>query len=275
MPSTRTVMDAVGRPHQPAESDARIVSLVPSLTELLFDLGLDRQIVGRTAWCLSPSEKVTAIRPVGGTKKVNMPRLRKLQPTHLIVNIDENPREMVEEIATFVPNVIVTHPIRPSDNCHIYRLLGAVFGVEARAQALCRAYEVAARSLAIGTCVYQPRKVLYLIWKDPWMTVSKDTYIAQMLALVNWHVVVHDPNVRYPTLDLRAGLPVDTDLVLFSSEPYSFDTADVERFRHDYANADTTLRAIDGAMVSWYGSRVIRGLRYLGDFAANLNQSQP
>ena len=112
----------------------RIVSLVPSLTELLCDLGLAPQLVGRTGFCIHPRETVRAIPKVGGTKSVNLARLRELAPTHVIVNIDENEKPTVEEIARFVPHVVVTHPLHPRDNLALYRLLGGIFHRDARGE---------------------------------------------------------------------------------------------------------------------------------------------
>ena len=111
----------------------RIVSLVPSITELLVDLGLAGSLVGRTGFCIHPREVVREIPKVGGTKDVKVDRIRELAPTHVVVNVDENRLETVEEIAIFTPSVIVTHPLAPIDNLELYRLLGAIFGREAEA----------------------------------------------------------------------------------------------------------------------------------------------
>jgi len=128
-------VDAVGTEHAVAGSDARIVSLVPSVTELLCDLGLAAQLVGRTGFCIHPREVVRDIPKVGGTKDVNLDRIRELAPTHLVVNIDENEKETVEELARSVPSVIVTHPLAPEDNLGLYRLLGGIFDLRQRQSA--------------------------------------------------------------------------------------------------------------------------------------------
>jgi ABC-type Fe3+-hydroxamate transport system substrate-binding protein len=130
------LIDAAGQRHEPHDGPARIVSLVPSLTELVCDLGLAPQLVGRTGFCIHPRPVLQAVTKVGGTKDVNLERLRALAPTHIIVNVDENRRECVEEIATFVPNVIVTHPCAPEDNLPVYRLLGAIFHRRAESERL-------------------------------------------------------------------------------------------------------------------------------------------
>ena len=112
-------VDAADVEHAPCEGQPRIVSLVPSLTELLCDLGLGGELVGRTGFCVHPRETLRPISKVGGTKSVKIERLRELEPTHVIVNIDENEKETVEEISRFVPHVVVTHPLHPRDNVEL------------------------------------------------------------------------------------------------------------------------------------------------------------
>jgi ABC-type Fe3+-hydroxamate transport system substrate-binding protein len=112
------LIDAIGQEHQPVPRDGapRIVSLVPSITELLCDLGLAPFLAGRTGFCIHPAETVRAIPKVGGTKDVNIDKIRRLAPTHLVVNIDENEKPTVDELAQFVPHVVVTHPLVSRDN---------------------------------------------------------------------------------------------------------------------------------------------------------------
>src|ERR1700744_3729871 len=112
---------------------ARIVCLVPSITELLCDLGLSERPVGRTGFCIHPWETVRTIPKVGGTKDVLMDRVRELKPTHVVVNVDENLKEDAEALAEFVPHVVVTHPQEPRDNLALYRQMGREFDCEAAA----------------------------------------------------------------------------------------------------------------------------------------------
>jgi ABC-type Fe3+-hydroxamate transport system substrate-binding protein len=133
------LIDAIGHQHIAADFELgapRIICLVPSITELLCDLGLAPYLVGRTGFCIHPAAVVAAIPKVGGTKDVNVDKIRALAPTHLIVNIDENEKPTVDALAQFVPYVIVTHPLTPSDNLNLYRLLGGIFGAEEAAKAL-------------------------------------------------------------------------------------------------------------------------------------------
>jgi ABC-type Fe3+-hydroxamate transport system substrate-binding protein len=255
-------VDAVGVGHARASGEVRIVSLVPSLTELLCDLGLGSVIVGRTGFCIHPREVVKAIPKVGGTKDVNIDKVRALAPTHLVVNIDENEKPTVEKLARFVPHVVVTHPIDPMDNIGLYRLLGGIFGRQQEAESLCAAFLAAWHELELAARAWPRERVLYLIWKAPWMTVSRDTYISHTLGLARWDTVPEQASVRYPKISLTPQLIAESDRVLLSSEPYSFRERHVEELR-TLCPAKVGIHLVKGEMISWYGSRAITGLRYL------------
>lgn len=263
--------DALGVRHAPTASPARIVSLVPSITELLFALGLGGQIVGRTHYCIHPQPMVTPLPSVGGTKKIRYARLRALQPTHVIVNVDENPRELAERLMADGLQVIVTHPLAPEDNIPLYRLIGGIFNRAAEAEMRVAEFEQALTELQ--RAAWPRRRVLYLIWCEPWMGVSRDTYISRTLALVGWQTLPAESEARYPILAMDRSLLDAADLILFSSEPYRFQPADLQAFARDYACPLEKLRLIDGEMTSWYGSRAIQGLRYLGQFAREVATS--
>ena len=255
-----TLIDAAGVEHQAAEAQPRIVSLVPSVTELLCDLGLADRLVGRTGFCIHPAETVRAIAKVGGTKDVNIEKIRRLAPTHLVVNIDENEKPTVDALAAFVPTVIVTHPLAPRDNLGLYRLLGGIFGAEDAAQQLCDAFEREYAALAALPPV-PLRRVLYCIWQDPWMTVSRDTYIARMLALAGMQQwPAPGEQARYPAFTWSESLANEIDEVLLSSEPYRFTEEHVDAIERQTGKP---ARLVDGEMMSWYGSRAIAGLHYL------------
>ena len=258
--------DALGSLHAPAAAGARIVSLVPSITELLFDLGLGERLVGRTGFCVHPRAAVRQLPKVGGTKDVNLEALRALAPTHVIVNVDENTRECVQALRCFVPHVVVTHPQSPEDNLALYALLGGIFGRPDGAARLAAGLQTELD--ACGAVDWPRERVLYLCWKDPWMTVAADTYIARTLARVGWQVP-YPPGgfagaARYPTIDLDAELraePPRIDRVLLSTEPFLFTDAHVADLQSRFAQMPVQL--IDAEMTSWYGSRAVAGLRYL------------
>lgn len=260
------LVDAYGQRHERAEGCVRIVSLVPSITELLFDLDLGTQVVGRTGFCIHPRDAVRRVPKLGGTKDVDMNAVLALAPSHVVVNIDENTRETFEQLRTRVPHVVVTHPNTPIDNLELFALLGGIFDREARAATLAADFRAALTSLHSALAHQPPRRVLYLIWREPWMTVSADTYIANMLALLGWQTVPRESDQRYPTLSAGALGGLQADLCLLSSEPYPFRDKHMSEVRH-LLGGSTPVHLIDGEMVSWYGSRAIEGLRYLASYA--------
>ena len=261
-----TLVDAHGQRHVRADASARIVSLVPSITELLFALELGAQVVGRTGFCIHPRAALRAVPKLGGTKDVDIDALLALAPSHVIVNVDENTRQTFDALRTRVPHVVVTHPNAPGDNRALYALLGALFDRQVQAARLIEDFDRALIGLRSSVAAQPSRKVLYLIWREPWMTVSRETYIANMLALVGWQTVPATSNVRYPALDTAELKNLHADLCLLSSEPYPFRDKHIAELR-ELLGGNTPVQLIDGEMLSWYGSRAIRGLDYLANYA--------
>ena len=254
----------------------RILSLVPSLTELLFDMGLGERLVGRTHYCIHPRPAVDAVPSVGGTKKIKMARVRDLAPTHALLNVDENPKGMADDLAAMGVKPVVTHPMRPDDNVALFELIGGLFARDKEAAALVDDFRTARHRLN-GLGERPERRALYLIWKDPWMAIGADTYIANTLGLVNWRAVTPGADTslagdaaRYPTVALDDETLDDVDLVLFSTEPYAFTRADLLAFDAAHPAHAGKAHLIDGEMTSWYGSRAIRGLDYLAEFARRI-----
>jgi ABC-type Fe3+-hydroxamate transport system substrate-binding protein len=195
---------------------------------------------------------------------VNLTKVRALAPTHVIVNVDENKKETAEALAAFVPNVIVTHPLAPADNLALYRQIGSAFGKLREAELMCERFEAALRS--VRATHFENRKVLYLIWKKPWMTVSRDTYVSRMLELVGLRTLPESAAARYPELEEPSVKGVE--LILLASEPYRF----TERHRAELEQRQQLpVRLIDGEMTSWYGPRAIAGLAYLAQFSSRLS----
>lgn len=270
-----TLTDAAGCVHEPC-AEPRILSLVPSLTELIVALDLSEYLVGRTQYCIHPKSQLIDIPTVGGTKKINMDRALALRPTHAIVNIDETPKPLADALDDAGVIIIVTHPMSPDDNPGLFRLIGALFNASAQAATLIDRFDVERRKMEPASA-HPAMRVLYLIWKKPWMAVRSDTYIGKTLQLVNWHVIVPgaDPELtgdaaRYPEVTLTAETLATTDLVLFSSEPYTFKDDDIDAFKRAFPEHAGKAHMIDGEMTSWYGPRAIAGLGYLRDLATAL-----
>ncbi|MBA4341407.1 MAG: cobalamin-binding protein [Methylibium sp.] len=249
-------------------SAPRIVSLVPSLTELLVALGLAPWLVGRTGFCIHPADALRSVPKIGGTKDVNLAKLRQLAPTHVLVNVDENRLETVEAIRGFVPNVLVTHPLAPADNLALLEQMVSTFaelpGVHDSAARLADELRT-----ALARCAARPwpeQRVLYLIWREPWMTVARDTYIARMLEQVGWRSwpAVEGGSTgaaRYPVLQGDEPWLAHIDQVLLSSEPYRFTQQHLPLAQALCPQA--RVRLVDGELLSWYGPRAAPGLDYL------------
>jgi len=257
----------------PPTKGPRIASLVPSATETLAALGLGPFLVARTGFCIHPAVALRDVPKVGGTKDVNLAKLRRLAPTHVIVNVDENRRETADALQAFVPEVIVTHPSRPEDNLALFEQLRAAFadqpGVNERAGALSAEF-----SAALARCRAQAwpgENVLYLIWREPWMTVARDTYISTLLAEAHWRTW---PDVlggehgagRYPALAGDEAWLRQIDRVLLSSEPYRFGAQHIAQAQALCPQARVQL--VDGELLSWWGARGAAGLDYLRELGA-------
>ena len=253
--------------------NVRIASLVPSLTELVVELGLADQLVARTGFCIHPAPQLRHVPKVGGTKDVNLAKLRRLAPTHVLLNVDENRLDTVQALQSLGAELVVTHPCSPEDNLGLIDQLAQVFaalpGVAERGRALCGSLnDELAQTQADGG---DPCRVLYLIWHDPWMTVARDTYISRMLARVNWH---SEPGIeggergvaRYPALRGDEPWLARVERVLLSSEPFHFND---EHLRQAQALCpQAQVQRVDGELLSWYGARAVPGLRYLRELAS-------
>ena len=255
----------------------RIASLVPSLTELVVALGLGAQLVARTGYCIHPADSVHSVPKVGGTKDVNLAKLKRLRPTHVLVNIDENRRETVDAIRAWpahaAPQVVVTHPLGPEDNLGLVAQLAACFGQVAGVHERAAALTVALQHELVQTRPedWPEQRVLYLIWRGPWMTVARDTYLSRMLSRVNLQTLPRLDGgktgaARYPVVTGTEPWLAEVQQVLLSSEPYAFGEQHADEVRRLCPNAQ--VRRVDGERLSWFGARAVPGLRYLRELAA-------
>ena len=258
------INDALGVQHLPLPNpaNARIACLVPSITETLFAMGLGAQVVARTGFCIHPEPEVRDVPKVGGTKDVNVSKLLALEPTHVIVNIDENRKATVDQLRKMIPHVIVTHPLVPEDNATLFRLLGHAFAADEAALRLTHDLADALAAARYVGATVPAETVLYAIWKNPWMTVSRDTYVSAMLGIVGWKTLPIQAEKRYPEVALDDSVWQNAERIFLSSEPYSFGDEHINELRESMALTQP-IQLIDGEMVSWYGVRAIAGLRYL------------
>jgi ABC-type Fe3+-hydroxamate transport system substrate-binding protein len=248
--------------------------LVPSLTELLFALDLGDYVVARSGFCIHPRDKVRAIPKAGGTKDVDVDALLATKPSHLIVNIDENRKDTVAMLRQHVSEVIVTHPLVPDDNLTLFREFGRLFNRVVSAESLTSEFLAARDELEAVRHVMRPLSVLYLIWKDPWFTVSRSTYVSAMLAAGNLRTLPVTAESRYPTLANDDSAWNKADVVLLSSEPYAFRQKDVDELKRTMTEKKPVI-LVDGELLTWYGSRAIEGLRYLPRLRNEIDSALP
>lgn len=251
-------------------AEIRIASLVPSLTELLFALDLGSSLVARTGFCIHPRDKVRQVPKVGGTKDVDLEALVATRPTHLVANVDENRKETIAALGTRIPQIVVTHPLVPDDNLDLYLEFGRLFDRRSKAAVLRADYVAARDDLLQAAGNVGPLKVLYLIWKDPWFTVSRSTYASSLLSRARLDTLPATSTTRYPTLTTADAAWSDADLILLSSEPYAFRQKHVDALSRTLSPSKPVM-LVDGEMLSWYGNRAIAGLRYLKQLRATID----
>ena len=236
----------------------RIVSLVPSLTEALFALGLGDRVVGVTDWCVHPAEAVARLPKVGGTKDANAAAILALAPDLVIANHEENTRRVVERLRAAGLAVWVTYPRTVREGATLLRELAGLGATPAAIAAVVEPVEAAvAEAEAARPAV--PVRVFCPIWRDPWMSIGRDTYIHSMLELCGGVNVFADRgDRRYPIVALDDVIAAAPEVILLPDEPYAFGPRDVQELaRLDLpASRAGRIHCVDGTWVSWYGPRI-------------------
>lgn len=276
--------DLEGRPFQPERPLRRIVSLVPSLTETLFDLGLGDRVVGRTDYCIYPTE-ARSIPSVGGTKNPDLVRVIALQPDVVFVNVEENREADAQALAAQGIPVAVSFPRSVAEAIALVRRLAELFGLS-HPPVL---EEIEALEAARRQVIPERRpRVFCAIWKDPWMTFNAETYAHDVLTVCGGENIFAHRRRRYPlAADLNPEVPARPvarddryprlseeeirraapELILLPSEPYPFRPEDTEtiraHFRDTPAGRAGRVRWIDGSLLFWHGTRLRHALRIL------------
>lgn len=244
--------DHLGRQVQLTLPARRIVSLCPSQTETLYAIGAGPRVVGATQWCIHPAAELAAVPRVGGTKKVNLRRVAALAPDLVIGEKEENTPEMVAALAGICP-VYVTDVTDTATALRMVASLGLLTGCQTQATVLAR--QIATALTAVPR-LPRPLRVAYLIWQDPWMAAGASTYIHSVLGLLGFHnVFAGEGSSRYPQFDLARLQALSPDVVLLSSEPYSFGTRHQVQLSAQLPG--TRILLADGEVFSWYGARML------------------
>lgn len=252
----RTVIDQMGREVTFRYYPERIISVVPSQTELLFDLGLDKEVVGITKFCVHPDEWFRNKERVGGTKKLNIEKIRALQPDLIIANKEENTQEEIELLEKEFP-VWLSDITNLPGALNMIQALGQVTGMEGKANKLVEEIVQGFNDLHKANT---PKRVAYFIWRDPWMSIGNDTFIHSMIQTMGWQNVLAN-ETRYPELTLEDLKQYQPELILLSSEPFPFKEEHITEVKAVLPDADVLL--VDGEMFSWYGSRLKKAVGYL------------
>jgi ABC-type hemin transport system substrate-binding protein len=257
-----------GRPQQPPR---RIVSLVPSLTEALFALGLGERVVGVTEWCVHPAEAVAKLPKLGGTKTPDLAGILALAPDLVIANREENRRRDVERLEAAGVHVWLTYPRTVAEGARLLAEL-AELGASAEARRSVVAPVLAAVTEAERARTGSGVPVLCPIWRDPWMVVGADTYAHDLLTLSGGRNVFAERHERrYPRVTLDEIVAAAPEVVLLPDEPYAFGAQDAAELRRLPLPAarNGRIHLIDGTWVSWYGPRIARALPALRHLLAD------
>lgn len=249
----------------------KIVSLCPSLTELVFDLGLGDALVGRTKFCVHPEGRVDAVEKVGGTKNPKIERIVELAPDLVLMNDEENRKEDASALAAAGLRIHSSMPRTASETAAMVRAIGVALGRSREAESIAADIERRADRVRRDAVKYPPVRYACLIWREPIMTISDDTFIAGLLSLAGGQNVFATRPDRYPVITATDLHDADPLLILLPSEPFPFQEKHVEELATLTRLPRERFRLADGELLSWHGSRTPRGI----DYAESLLRGQP
>lgn len=260
----RFVTDQLGRTISLPEKPRRIVSLVPSQTELLADLGLEAEVIGITKFCIHPDRWFRSKTRVGGTKQLHLEQLAALQPDLIIANKEENEQQQVEWLMERFP--VWTSDIKTLDQaCAMITAIGDITGTAEKAKTI-------TTKINTGFAALQPLptplRAAYFIWQEPLMCAGADTFISHLMERCNLQNVFTMRDGRYPELTAEALHELRPDVLLLSSEPFPF--AEKHRTAWQQQFPDMRVELVDGEYFSWYGSRLVDAPGYFAPLIAHL-----
>lgn len=247
----------------------RIVSLCPSLTELVFDLGAGAELVGRTRFCVHPGEEVGQVEALGGTKDPAVARIVELRPDIVLFNEEENRREDFEALTAAGVRCLSTFPKDASDTAEMVREIGSALAREEAAERIAEDIELRLERVRAQAEGEAPVRWAYLIWRKPWMSVNQDTFAHALLCDAGGVNVFAEHSDRYPAIELAELAAAEPDLVLLCTEPFAFTEAHIDEVAAATGLERSRVRIADGEYLSWHGSRTPDGV----DYAASLIRS--
>ncbi|HWY38765.1 MAG TPA: helical backbone metal receptor [Bacteroidia bacterium] len=239
----------------------RIISLVPSQSELLWHLGLQEELAGITKFCIHPTEMFHSVTRIGGTKEIKFDVIKELQPDLIIANKEENEQEQIEELCKHYP-VWISDIHNLDDALEMIERVGAITHRKEKAAELVTQIKNKYAAFKNNTkhAITQHRTAAYLIWKNPYMAAGHNTFIDHMLGLCGLTNVFTSEKSRYPEISAQNLIDKKPDMVLLSSEPYPFKEKHIEELKMHLPHAKIML--VDGEMFSWYGSRLLHAFDY-------------
>lgn len=244
-----------------------IVSTVPSQTELLFDLGLGSKVKGITRFCIHPKNAVDDIPKIGGTKNLDIEKIREINPDLIIGNKEENIKEQVEELKADFP-VWLSDIKSPRDALDMMTEVGKITQTQDKAVELVNEIQQLLDELAvIGSD--RKKKALVFIWKDPYMIAGRDTYIHEVLKLIGYETAIHRDEERYPQVTVEQIVDSKPDLLLFTSEPFPYSSCELQIFHGKIPTCKKLI--VNGEYFSWYGSRMRKSFQYFKQLKRQLN----
>lgn len=245
--------------HRPVTLPAppkRIISVVPSQTELLYDLGLSEEVIGITKFCIHPETWFQGKERVGGTKKLNLEKIERLKPDLILANKEENEKSDMEALEKIAP-VWLSDIVNLPEALEMIRRVGELVNRKERATRMAQAIAAGFEQLAQKS---SGQRVAYAIWKDPWMWAANGTFINDLIERAGWQNVLQDQK-RYPEVSLAQLALLRPELIFLSSEPYPFGEKHIPEVAAILP--DTKIILVDGEMFSWYGSRLLQAPNYL------------
>ena len=252
------------------------MSLVPSWTETLFALGLAREVVGVTRFCVEPAEAVAPVTKIGGTKNPDVKKIIELQPDLVIANAEENRREDIEQLRSAGVAVFTTYPRKISAAVESLMKLGGAVGRAAQADSMAREIVRAISEIETNVGVWSKLRfrVFCPIWKNPWMTFNADTYAHDVLRMLGYNNIYADAGERYPRTTLTEVIELRPDFVLLPNEPYEFSARDLEELKPLLPPAlSRRMLLINGRDLHWYGVHMVSGLKSLNALLARVRAS--
>ena len=240
----------------------RIVSLCPSLTELVFDLGHGDDLVGRTKFCVHPADRVGAIEKVGGTKNPKLQRIIELAPDLVLLNEEENRREDAEALRAAGLECHVSFPHTALETAAMVRSIAEAIDAKAEGERIAREIETRHARVARSATGREPVSYAYMIWREPWMTVNADTFVSALLGDAGGRNAFASASDRYPSITLSDLATASPDVVLLSTEPFPFQPKHADELARLTGLDRDRFEIVDGEMLSWHGSRTPAGIDY-------------